>query len=172
MSLVRGRWLLVGLAAMLGIWLPLRIADPAVEVAERPLLVAPRPVRVAAPADPAPLIARLDLSGGAVPPGTAPLPADMAAAPPAQLPLPTLVGTALAPRGRSVALVRGSNGQVVTLTPGSEIDGWRLARIGRGEVRFDRDGITERVSLDLKNREASATVPPATPALASQDNLP
>lgn len=172
MSLLRGRWLLVGLASMLGIWLPLRIADPEVEIAERPLLIAPRPVRVAAPADPGPLIARLDLSGGAVPPGTAPLPADMAAAPPAQLPLPTLVGTAIAPRGRSVALVRGSNGQVITLTPGSEIDGWRLARIGRGEVRFARDGVTERVSLDLRNREPSGTSLPNTPALASQDNLP
>ncbi len=172
MSLLRGRWLLMALATVLALLVPFQIADPQVEIAERPLLIAPRQVRVAAPADPAPLIARLDLSGGAVPPGTAPLPADMAAAAPAQLPLPALVGTAIAPRGRSVALVRGSNGQVVTLTPGSEIDGWRLARIGRGEVRFARDGVTERVSLDLKNREPSGAAQPNTPALASQDNLP
>jgi hypothetical protein len=171
MSLLRGRWLLIALAALLAAWAPFQIADPEVEVAERPLLIAPQPVRLRGSVDPAPLIARLDLSGGAAPGATAPLPADMAAAPPAQLPLPALVGTALRPNGRGVALVRGSNGQVVTLTPGSEIDGWCLARIGRGEVRFARDGVTERVSLDLKNREpAQASAPPATPAFASQDN--
>jgi hypothetical protein len=161
MSLVRGRWLLIAGAALLAAWFPLQLADPPAETAPAPLIVAPRAVTLPPPIDPSPLLTSTD--GAIADPAAAPLPADMATPATRAVPPPVLVGTAIAPRGSGVALLRGSDGSVQTLRVGGTIDGWRLARIGRGKVRLMRDSKTLELGLDLANRAAAGTASPASP---------
>jgi len=62
-------------------------------------------------------------------------------------PLPSLVGVASG-RRRSVAIVRGQDGQAVNLKPGEEVDGWRLVRVSKTAAIFANRGKRQSVNLN------------------------
>lgn len=57
-----------------------------------------------------------------------------------------LIGILGAPAGRT-ALLRGTDGRVQRLRPGSRIDGWTIADITETEVRLSRDGQSRTLRL-------------------------
>lgn len=167
MSLLQTRWLTVGAATVLAIWAPLRLSDPEVEVPPATTVEQARAVRLP---DPPTLDAALTSTAPMTDPVIDPALAGNDTATPSAPPLPpgpALVGTALGGRGKAVALVRGSSGQVVTLARGGSVDGWRLTHISRGEARFVQDGNAHVAKIDLANRPTQNNPPAATAPLAS-----
>jgi hypothetical protein len=65
---------------------------------------------------------------------------------------PILVGTIANGRAQGIVLAKTLTGETVTLTVGSEVDGWRLVRIGNGSAQFEQGGRRETVTLDFRNR--------------------
>jgi hypothetical protein len=65
---------------------------------------------------------------------------------------PILVGTIANGRAQGVVLAKTLTGETVTLTIGSEVDGWRLVLIGNGSAEFEQGGRRETVTLDFGNR--------------------
>ncbi len=77
--------------------------------------------------------------------------ADEEAAPQA-MPKPTLVGLVSRRRGKSVAIVKTSEGQTKTLAPGESADGWKLLAVGKTNARFSSGGEQVSISLDFSNK--------------------
>jgi hypothetical protein len=165
MSLLQGRWIVpaVAAAAALGVpvWL-LQSQSPEVE-APPPLVVtelALAPVGGLDQARTAPIFSPTRAPPN--PGGEATAATADEAAPPA--PMPVLVGLVSRARGRGVALVKGSDGQTVTIAPGESVDGWRLVGIGRDRAAFVSNGERRVAALDFSNKrpagEAPAPVPP------------
>jgi general secretion pathway protein N len=154
MSLVQGRWLIPGGAAIAAIGLPfwlLQSASPEID-APAPLVVtelAALPIGGLEQARTMPIF-----SPTRAPPAPPPSPEALAAAAaaPAPQPMPALVGLVSRARGKGIALVRSSNGQTVTISPGESVDGWQLVGIGRDRATFVSNGERRVASLDFRNR--------------------
>lgn len=71
---------------------------------------------------------------------------------------PRLVGLA-AKRGASVALAVDQAGQTRLLRSGEDMDGWKLAGIGRDHVIFVQGERKERVALDFVNKTGGTGMP-------------
>lgn len=67
-------------------------------------------------------------------------------------PAPTLVGLVSRRRGKSVAIVKDSEGQTKTLAPGQSADGWQLLSVSRTNARFASAGTEISVALDFGNK--------------------
>jgi len=78
-----------------------------------------------------------------------------------QAPAPTLVGVVSKRRGKTVAIVKGQDGSAQTLSPGQNIDGWRLLRVGKSGAKFSSSSGTVDVALDFTNKAIGG---PAVPA--------
>jgi hypothetical protein len=89
---------------------------------------------------------------------SAELPAGNAAGPVAPASPPRLVGLA-AKRGASVALAVDQAGQTRLLRSGEDMDGWKLAGIGRDHVIFVQGDRKERVALDFANKTGGTSAP-------------
>lgn len=83
---------------------------------------------------------------------------------PAPKAVPLLVGLIGRTHGKSVALIRGSDGQTVVAKPGTNIDGWELATIGRDRVTFVQNGERHEAALDFSNKAPGAGPPSGSPA--------
>ncbi len=66
-------------------------------------------------------------------------------------PEPKLVGIAKG-RGRSVAIVKGSDGVDQNIKPGENIDGWTLIHISPNNATFRAQGVRKIIALDYGNR--------------------
>jgi hypothetical protein len=170
MSLVQSRWLVPGAAAAAAIVVPIWLLQPGSAVIETPppLVVtelAALPVGGVDQARTMPLF-----SPTRSPPEPPPSPETLAAAAaaPVAKPMPTLVGLVSRARGRGVALVKGSDGQTVTIAPGESVDGWRLLGIGRDRATFASNGERRVAALDFSNRIPAAGAPSEGAPLSSQ----
>lgn len=166
MSLIQAPWVVVAAAGALAIGVPMSLLGG----------TAPR-VPTVPPAQPTPLppieagtlafaVTAPPFDPDRSPEGTAPAGAEAEAEAPPPQPMPALVGLVTGARGRAVALVRGSNGETVTISPGEEVDGWRLVSAGREQAVFELGGNRQTASLDFSNK-AGAAAPPPTPAAPS-----
>jgi len=167
MSLVQGRWIVLGTAGAIAIIAPVWMLQP-----RSPKIVLPPPALVTEleiaevggveTARAAPIFSPSRMAGGTVataaPEGA--VPGLAAAAPQAA---PVLVGLVSRARGKGVALVRRSDGQTVTVAPGESVDGWRLARIGRDRASFVANGERREIALDFSNKVPAAIAPAPPP---------
>lgn len=71
---------------------------------------------------------------------------------PQAMPKPTLVGLVSRRRGKSVAIVKDSDGQTKTLAPGQSADGWKLVSVGKTNARFSSAGELVNIGLDYSNK--------------------
>lgn len=71
---------------------------------------------------------------------------------PQQAPAPTLVGVVSKRRGKAVAIVKGQDGAAQTLSPGQNIDGWRLVSVGKSSARFASTNGVSSINLDFSNK--------------------
>jgi hypothetical protein len=170
MSLIQGRWIVPGAAAIAAVAIPLwLLRSPTAEAETPPPLVvtelAALPVGGLEQARSAPIFsptrAPPDLNSAPAPSG-----GEGAAAAPA--PMPALVGLVSRAGGRGVALVKASSGETVTLAPGESVDGWRLVGIGRDRATFASNGERRVAALDFSNKmregtPASSATPPPIP---------
>jgi hypothetical protein len=67
-------------------------------------------------------------------------------------PPPQLVGTIAGGKSGGVVLVKGASGETATIGIGSEVDGWRLLRIGNGSADFQQGERRETIVLDFSNK--------------------
>lgn len=79
-------------------------------------------------------------------------------------PAPTLVGLVSRKRGKSVAIIKDSDGQTKTLAPGQSADGWQLLSVSRTNARFASAGTEISVALDFSNKAIGG------PSSAQQSN--
>lgn len=92
---------------------------------------------------------------------------------PPPIPVPSLVGVISRSKGRGVVLVKGSDGQTVTLAQGEAVDGWRLATIALDRATFVRNGERQEAMLDFGNKAPDAQESaPAVRSSAPQPNSP
>jgi len=86
-----------------------------------------------------------------------------------QAPAPTLVGVVSKRHGKAVAIVKGQDGSSQTLSPGQNIDGWRLVRVGKSSARFASNNGPVDVNLDFSNKAIGGpnTPPQTDPAESS-----
>jgi hypothetical protein len=164
MSLVQGHWVVLGAAGALALGVPMWL-----------LQAGPR--QVVAP--PPPVVTRLEIvpvtgtENARATPIFSPSRSPLAAAPDpeaasalaqaASRPPPVLVGLVSRARGKGVALVRRSDGQTVTLSPGQSVDGWVLASVRRDRATFRSNGERRDVSLDFSNKVPAASTAPTIP---------
>lgn len=71
------------------------------------------------------------------------------------LPLPALVGVISGGRNEGLALVKGSDGQTITLRPGASVDGWQLTSVQQGQATLERSGERQVIKLDFSNKSAA-----------------
>ncbi|MEP2990033.1 MAG: hypothetical protein ABJN65_01175 [Parasphingorhabdus sp.] len=83
---------------------------------------------------------------------------DVEEALPQQAPAPTLVGVVSKRRGKAVAIVKGQDGTAQTLSPGQNIDGWRLVSVGKSGARFASSSGPVDVNLDFANKAIGGPV--------------
>jgi hypothetical protein len=176
MSLMQGRWIVPGVAAAAAVGAPLWLLQSHMpRVAAPPPLVvtelAVAPVGGLDQARSAPIFwpSRAQPDPAAPPP----TPGGEGAAP-AAVPVPVLVGLVSRAQGRGVALVKGSNGQTVTIAPGESVDGWRLVGIGRDRAVFSANGERRVAALDFSNKQPAEGAPAssAPPIPVPQPGMP
>jgi hypothetical protein len=173
-NLLQPRWIVPGAAALLAVAVPFWLLQPGEQPVETapPLVVtdlALAPVGGLDQARAAPLFSstRAPFDPAAPPPGS-----QGVEAAPAASPMPLLVGLVSRARGRGVALVKGSNGQTVTIIPGESVDGWRLLAIGRDRATFASNGERRVAALDFSNKPSSQGGAPPAPSSEGPIPLP
>ena len=153
MSLIQTRHLILAVAVTAALWVPWMIAT----VPDQTIpLVQPSPVRIPAIASMAERPPSLNLmvqpDGGPNPMVTPEMQINETAVPatpvaPALTPPPLLVGTAIGPRGRAVAVLRSATGSAETVRKGEGVDGWVVTRITKGSITIFQRGESRTLSM-------------------------
>lgn len=169
MSLIEGRWVVIGAAAATAVVVPMMLLGNEPQTVHPPLQ--PSLTEIAPPtfaglsyavaAPPFDPDRTAGPSGAGEPAAGEPPPPP--APPPPQAPI--LVGIVSGGGKRPVALAKGADGETQTLSAGGSIGGWRLIAIRRDHAVFDLAGARHTARLDFSNNPATGAAPAPPPPL-------